>query len=150
MINKDWHFYVWHSASPPNTQWQSRITDSINLLRSRDFNAILCDKVFVSSHLSIAAFDWKNSNQKSQVMAYFPSISCYKVFSLLQPIKLEVAIFRLDQKLQPANVRVTLEPFSLFLSNFQVKMNEWWMIWLNCNTLPLARELKITLFCTLD
>lgn len=88
-------------------------------------STLLCDKVFVSSHLSIAAFDWKNSNQKSQVMAYFPS-SCYKVFSLLQPIKLEVAIFRLDQKLQPANVRVTLEPFSLspFLSNFQVKMNE--------------------------
>ena len=46
-------------------------------------STLLCDKVFVSSHLSIAAFDWKNSNQKSQVMAYFPS-SCYKVFSLLQ------------------------------------------------------------------
>ena len=44
-------------------------------------STLLCDKVFVSSHLSIAAFDWKNSNQKSQVMAYFPSSNCYKVLT---------------------------------------------------------------------
>ena len=38
MINKDWHFYVWHSAPqpPPNTQWHNNRFNQLV-----DFNATL-------------------------------------------------------------------------------------------------------------